>query len=328
MTKERTMTDDKILDYDLKLSVINDGDIPKIAKIADALGDEKRLKILKALSSSPRPIEINELVASLSIPKTTLLHHLKKLESAQIISFLYSSGNRGTVKKTARSLHSLKIQIVDATESTAENKRKTLYQTQSARPGTFTDFEGDIFNFATSDKFFQSHNDDCFQPERYDAELIFAPNGIITYKFSNYVARTHTIKELSFSMELCSEAPYFDMAYKSDITFWINDKELFTYTLDGDYGDRRGRLNPPWWPSVNTQYGKLLTVTVSDSGVTLCGKQVESSVTLKDLNLDRGNYLQLKFGNKPTALNAGGFNLFGANFGDHPQDVKLSFCYE
>lgn len=248
--------------------------------------------------------------------------------SAQIISFLYSSDNHGTVKKTARSLHSLKNNIVDATEFASENKRKALYQTQSARPGTFTDFEGDVFNFATSDKFFQSHNDDCFRPERYAAELIFTPNGIITYKFSNYVARTHTIKELSFSMELCSETPYFDMAYKSDITFWINDKELFTYTFDGDYGDRRGRLNPPWWPSVNSQYGKLLTATVSPLGVMLCGKPVASSVTLADLKLECGNCLLLKFGNKPTALNAGGFNLFGANFGDHPQNVKLSFCYE
>lgn len=315
------------LTYNLCLKATDDNDIPIIAKIADALGSETRLKILKYISLFNRPVEISDISKNLSISKTTLLHHLKKLENAQIIIFLYSSGKHGTVKKVARSLHSVHIQLI--TQEEVKNEQSTLsFDTQSAKVGAFSDFEGDNFNFVTDKKFFQSNNDDCYMPERYDAELIFTSKGVITYKFSNIIARTCAVKELTFSLEICSEAPFYDMDYKSDITFWINGNELFTYTLDGDYGDRRGRLTPSWWPDVNTQYGKLLAVTISDNGVMLNGKPIPSTKKLSDLKLKHGNCIELKFGNKSTALNAGGFNLFGAGFGDHSQDIKLSLCYE
>ncbi len=38
--------------------------------------------------------------------------------------------------------------------------------------------------------------------------------------------------------------------------------------------------------------------------------------------------IELKFGNKPTATNLGGFNVFGKRFGDYPQDISLALSYD
>ena len=114
----------------------------------------------------------------------------------------------------------------------------------------------------------------------------------------------------------------------SDITFWINGKELTTYVSEGDYGDRRGFLNPSWWPDVNTQYGKLVNITVNEKGVFVNGNETPSRRRLKDLDLSEGNKIVLSFGNKDTAEHVGGFNVFGSGFGDYPQDICLNLKYE
>jgi len=48
-----------------------------------------------------------------------------------------------------------------------------------------------------------------------------------------------------------------------------------------------------------------------------------SGVTIEDLNLGRRNPLKLKFEVKEDAANAGGLTIFGCNFGNYNQDIKV-----
>ena len=50
------------------------------------------------------------------------------------------------------------------------------------------------------------------------------------------------IGRLDLSAEICSEVAGFDNRWASDITVWINDVEIGTWTSPGDFGGERGRL--------------------------------------------------------------------------------------
>ena len=129
-------------------------------------------------------------------------------------------------------------------------------------------------------------------------------------------------------MELCSEAPYYDNDYLSEITFWVNKKEICTYLSEGDYGDRRGNVTPTWWSRKNTQYGKLVNILIDKTGVFINDKKVNDKINVDNLNLDKDNKITFTLGNKPTATYVGGFNLFGKCFGDHMQGIIMNVYYK
>lgn len=309
---------------EIKLSLEKEGDLPIIAQICEALGNETRLKILKILQRAPHLQTLQSLSKELNIPKTTLLHHLNVMEKANIVAVTYKSNNKTTARFFGRDARSLFVNFYYNEEEAVKEERET----QELGIGQFVDFFGESFGFCTETDDYSFMVEKCFSPQRYGAQLIWTNRGIITYYFNNNTPRYHNVTELSLSLEICSEAPYFDNEQKSDITFWINGKEITTYVCQGDYGDRRGLLTPTWWGSHNTQYGKLVTLTVTNEGVFLNGAKTHSKVTLKDLNLARGNKTVIQFGNKDTTEHPGGFNIFGKAFGDYPQNIKLTFKYK
>lgn len=318
-----TFTKEDVRQY-VELNLRSDEDLDAIATLCEALGNRTRLDILRQMQKPPHINTVPQLSKALGIPTTTLMYHLDKMINANLLALTYKASKSGAVRILARKLQSANLSFFYNDETPVSLQSET----QSARVGQFIEFEGGSFNFCTADKHFTSFGDNCYMPERFEAELIYTTGGQITYRFSNQAAKLHSIMRVELSLEICSEAPYFDNDYLSDITFWINGKELTTYTCPGDFGDHRGRLNPEWWSDSNTQYGTLLTVAVDESGVTVNGERVFSKVKLSDLALDKGNKLEVRFGNKTTARNVGGFNLFGRTFGDHPQDINLTYYYE
>ena len=309
---------------DIELFLKKTDDLKLIADICCALGDETRLKILRELQTPPFLKSIAQIKKAVNVPKTTLIRHLQKLEEANIISVLYRSSTHGTARVYQRDMRNVNISLYF---TKSPEKKNYLTDIQQMRVGRFVDFHGQSFGFATTAQLHNFVTEDCFSADRYDAELVFATKGTIDYYFSNKAAKYNDIKQLDLSFEICSEAPYHDNDYMSDVTVWINDCELVTFTCEGDYGDRRGKLNPDWWPEWDTQYGKLMNVTVTEDGVLLNGNKIFSRVKLKDLRLENDNKIKVKIGNKDTAAHPGGFNLFGKRFGDHAQDINLTLSY-
>ena len=309
----------------VSLDLLSETDRDEMAKLCYALGNPVRLKILSHMQREPRVFSVSAMVKALGIPTTTLLFHLEKMQQAGLVNVIYKSSGRGTQRFVTRKLHGADLRFY----KTSKEIERQESETYSLGVGQFCDFKGSTFSFCTATNGFHSPNNNsfCYIPERFDAQLLYTDKGIITYRFGNLPALQHKIKKIALSLEICSEAPYFDNDYLSDITFWINGKEIATYTCPGDFGDHRGRLNPDWWSSDNTQYGQLITLAVTENGVEINGARVSSSVGISNLKLDKNNYTEVSFGNKDTALNPGGFNLFGRMFGDHPQDVLLTFFY-
>lgn len=101
---------------------------------------------------------------------------------------------------------------------------------------------------------------------RSEAQLIWFNTGFVEYRFPTHILKSGQIQEVSFSFEVCSEAPGYQNDWPSDITVWVNGQEIVTMTLSGDFGGRRGRLNPEWWSDTMTQYGMYKAVKITESG--------------------------------------------------------------
>lgn len=48
-----------------------------------------------------------------------------------------------------------------------------------------------------------------------------------------------------------------------------------------------------------------------------------SSVSIEDLGLSGKPFIEVRLGVKPDALNVGGLNIFGEQFGNYPQPIIL-----
>lgn len=303
------------------LDIENVNDFEKFTLICGALGDRKRLQILNQLQKPPYKFSIRELASTFQMPISTLVHHLEILEKAHLINSIYRNESKKEYKTITRCGSNVYLSIYKIIQ---QPKVYEMTDVQTMPIGSYADFEGDTLTYIINNR----EHRNLFSPERFQAQLLFTPRGIIEYHFGNSIAKTKKITGVSFSLEICSEFPFYDNSHQSDITFWLNGVELTTYRCDGDYGDRRGNLNPYWWPSINTQYGKIVNVSVNEQGTFLNGILYSDRVTLKRLKLSDGNKISLKFGNKNTAEFPGGFNLFGKEFGDYPQDIIFQLHYQ
>ena len=117
------------------------------------------------------------------------------------------------------------------------------------------------------------------------------------------------------------------MDYPSDITLWVNGIEAGTWTSQSDFGGRRGKLNPDWWPDKNTQYGMLKTWKITEQGCYIDDDKAEDH-KLKEFNLDRKDYVSVRIGIKDNAKHKGGLNLFGEAFGDFAQNIVMKIVFQ
>jgi predicted transcriptional regulator len=165
-----------------------------------------------------------------------------------------------------------------------------------------------------------------YEPDRAQAQLIWFHQGFVSYRFPNRLPPQVTIDSVRLSLELCSEAPLHHDDWPSDITVWINDVEIGTWTSPADFGGQRGKLTPDWWESRNSQYGLLKVWQVNEQGSFVDGLEV-SSVSLEDLHLTNRDTISVRIGVKEDAENVGGVNIFGRRFGNYAQDIVLRLRY-
>jgi predicted transcriptional regulator len=166
-----------------------------------------------------------------------------------------------------------------------------------------------------------------FEPEHVHAQLLWFSAGSIEYAFPNNVPFGSFTTDLELSMEMCSEAPNYNLDWPSDITLWINDVEIGTWTSPGDFGGKPGLLTPAWWAADRTTYGLLKQWTVNERGAMIDGVPL-GSVTIADLNLAQANHIRVRIGIKEDARNRGGLNLFGRKFGNYPQDIVMRLGFD
>jgi predicted transcriptional regulator len=314
MAESTISLDGRILRVDLDSS----GSSETILK---ALASTTRLKILELLSS--QVLNISEIGEALDLPASTATLHVNILEQAGLINTELRPATRGLQKVCARAYD---VMVIALARGDTSHERSV----EVAMPiGAFVDCQvTPTCGLAGSAGIIGLFDDPTsfFEPERVNAQLLWFHQGYVEYRFPNRLPPRAVVESISISLEVCSEAPLHHDDWPSDITMWLNEVEIGSWTSPSDFGGHQGLLTPDWWEGWNSQYGLLKIWMVTEVGTFIDGKRI-SGVTLKDLHLAAHTSFSVRIGIKPDAQHVGGINIFGRQFGNYPQDIVVRLRY-
>lgn len=286
-----------------------------------AVGCKTRRDILRILVGNP--MSIMSIAESLNVAVSTVSEHINALLKTGIISVIRNLPDRGRSKIVA--LQYEKLELDFSKEPMGLNKGNYTVQIPI---GSYNSFKINSLCGMIGTEGYLSPRDNVesfYSPLRAVAQLIWFDYGYLEYVIPVEKQKVDNVSAVSFSLEICSEAPIYNEDWKSDIYFEINGKRVCVYTCPGDFGLRRGLFTPEWWNG--TQYGLLKKVEVREDGSYLDGERV-SEVCLSDICSQEFSLITLRIGVDEKAVNRGGINIFGKKFGDHNQHIVFSLSHK
>ncbi|MDR0832409.1 MAG: ArsR family transcriptional regulator [Bacillales bacterium] len=292
----------------------------KILSLGRVLSSPDRLEILRLLNL--KSMSIKELSDRTCSPLSTTWQNISILQECGFINVQKTYNNTGKINLCSRILDKISINLYKPESHVSHDLNFEI------PIGNFTSYEVQPgCGMASANNTLGIDNDESifFNEERGKASLIWFHQGFLEYRLASKML-PKTIKQLSLSFEACSEAPFYRNDWKSDITVWINNIEIGTWTCPGDFGGRPGKHNPRWWPKELTQYGILTNWEINEEGVFLDKSKI-SSLKISELNIKDNNYISLKIGIKKDSKYIGGINLFGKSFGDYEQDICINISW-
>lgn len=298
-------------------------DIDEGMPILKALGSEVRLNIIKLLIEN-KQMSMHEIADALEITNGALTSHIRLLEEAGVVMILAERNGHGN-KKLCRLRDK---QILLDFEAQERKNEEFIYDTE-VKVGHYSDYEAyPTCGLATTESLVGTVDDPRYfaHPDRINAGILWFGKGYVEYIIPNLLPEATKIEKITISFEISSEAPGINEDWPSDISFLINDTLLGTWTSAGDYGDVRGIFTPDWWFENWNQYGLLKMLTIDKRGTFIDGLQI-SDVNIGQLNLDYKSVIKFKYLVAEDAEHVGGLTLFGSQFGNYNQDIKVHITY-
>lgn len=292
-------------------------------EIFKALASELRINIIKLLQEN-HEMNMNELATSLGITNGALTSHIKKLEESGIIQVMTERGSHGNQKVCKVAVDKIVVDV----ESEENEEDQNIYNTE-VKVGHYSDY--DVYptcGLATSQAIVGEVDDPRYfsHPDRINAGILWFTKGYIEYMIPNLLPSATKIDQITVSLEISSEAPGINNDWPSDISILLNDVKIGTWTSPGDYGDVQGIFTPDWWFPNWNQYGLLKMIVINKKGTFVDGLKI-SNVTINEFNLDYKSTVRFKFEIEEDAKNVGGITIFGSEFGNYNQDIKVRIAY-
>ncbi|MGB9553346.1 MAG: ArsR/SmtB family transcription factor [Candidatus Caldatribacteriaceae bacterium] len=288
--------------------------------VLKALSTEIRIRILELLNG--KKLNVSQIAQELGIPQSTAVVNINILEKAGLVKVENKKGERGSQKVCSAQYSEIIISFPSTTEKSEEDD---IIEVEMP-VGLYTKFEiSPPCGLCSPEKIigFLDSPDSFWNPERVKAGLLWFGKGFVEYKFpNNALYKGRPLKKIEILMELSSEVPGTNKHWLSDLTLWVNEVEIGTWTSPGDFGDKRGRFTPLWWKLEGSQYGLLKTWIVTEHGSFIDGEKI-SEVTLSHLHIDEHSSIKVRIGIKDSAQNVGGINIFGRGFGNYDKDIVL-----
>ncbi|MGM0123111.1 hypothetical protein IGI37_000477 [Enterococcus sp. AZ194] len=290
--------------------------------VYEALANKTRLDILNLLSEESN-LNLSQIAEKLKLSNPMITKHIKKLLEARLVKIEKKAGISGIQKIVSLCTEEIRVILP-----------KKLFpdffsHSSSIGLGLYTDYEvlptcglvSSTKSIGTFDqpKYFSDNN-------RINASLLWFSEGFVEYKIPNPLGENDHPEVLEISAEMSSEFIFSNNNWPSDITFLVNNIEIGTYTIPGNYSDVRGLLTPEWWDDVLSQYGLLKRIRINRYNSSIDGETL-SDVTIADLNLSSSATISIKFLIKHDAEHRGGLTLFGEAFGNHPQNIDINLYY-
>lgn len=303
-------------------------DTQKITMIGHALASPIRLTILKLLAF--KNMTLKEIADAMKIPLNSLLKHITILEKGELVGTQINYTSKGKSRICYRLTDKLSITLFDPETDYIPFQQFDEYSITIGSYFDFYDLSAPCGMASAKERIDNENDLNVFlSPKRTRAQIIWFTKGLLEYRIPlPDISKLKNLKGIEISFEACSEAPLYNNDYKSDISVFINDKKIGVYTSPGDFGDRKGLLNPDFWPLGLTQYGNLLLFKIDETQSTV-NNEFLSFVRLSDLNLKdiKTPYLTMRIGVEANAEHVGGINLFGKKFGDYQQDIVFKYLY-
>ncbi|RYE10499.1 MAG: metalloregulator ArsR/SmtB family transcription factor [Hyphomicrobiales bacterium] len=284
------------------------------------LASPVRVQILKALHQRGG-LNVNDIAELLELPQSTVSSNLQILEEAGLIKTETQKARKGNQKICRAVYDEVLVMFKEDVATTRPDIIEVampvgLYTScEVSAPCGLCSTEGIIGLLDVPDTF--------LDPSRMRAGLMWFTRGFVEYQFPNNARLSKTgVEALEFSVELSSEVPGTATDWPSDITVWVNQQDVGTWTSPGDFGDQRGVYTPAWWTLRGSQYGMLKTWRIARDGTYVDGVKI-SPVSLKDLDVANHHSIRFRIGMKDNAKNPGGVNIFGRGFGNYDQDIVL-----
>lgn len=292
-------------------------------EVFKALGSELRINIIKLLQEN-HEMNMNELATSLGITNGALTSHIKKLEESGIIQVMTERGGHGNQKICKVAVDKIVVDV----ESEETEEDQNIYNTE-VKVGHYSDYNVyPTCGLATSKAIVGEVDDPRYfsHPDRINAGILWFTKGYIEYMIPNLLPSATKIDQITVSLEISSEAPGINNDWPSDISIFLNDVKIGTWTSPGDYGDVQGIFTPDWWFPNWNQYGLLKMIVINKKGTFVDGLKI-SYVTINQFNLDYKSTVRFKFEIEEDAKNIGGITIFGSEFGNYNQDIKVRIAY-
>ncbi|WP_461822698.1 ArsR/SmtB family transcription factor [Blautia stercoris] len=292
-------------------------------EVFKALGSELRINIINLLQEN-HEMNMNELATSLGITNGALTSHIKKLEESGIIQVMTERGGHGNQKICKVAVDKIVVDV----ESEETEEDQNIYNTE-VKVGHYSDYNVyPTCGLATSKAIVGEVDDPRYfsHPDRINAGILWFTKGYIEYMIPNLLPSATKIDQITVSLEISSEAPGINNDWPSDISIFLNDVKIGTWTSPGDYGDVQGIFTPDWWFPNWNQYGLLKMIVINKKGTFVDGLKI-SDVTINQFNLDYKSTVRFKFEIEEDAKNIGGITIFGSEFGNYNQDIKVRIAY-
>lgn len=285
-----------------------------IKSVAGALASQTRLDIIDMISK--KSMNVTEISSAMNMPISSAISAVKKLEEAGVVK----TDADGRKKVCSIPYENL---ILELKGRKAQEKKQSDMVVCDVPIGGYFDYQAMPSCGLVGDRLFigELDNEDSFAlPDKTEACLIYLRKGYLKYRVLCPRTEGKHIQSVSVSFEICSEFPGYNNNYKSNIDCYINGKYIGTWTAPGDYGGRHGIFTPHWWSLNNTQFGDLVMCCITQDGTFMNTRKV-SDVNVDGLMINSRDYFELQIETR----DAGGFNLFGKNFGDYDQDIVIKF---
>ena len=163
-------------------------------------------------------------------------------------------------------------------------------------------------------------------PSHVDAKILWFGRGFIDYRIPNMLPPGQKIDRLTLSFEISSEAPGVNNDWPSDISFFLNNTKVGSWTSPGDFGDVHGMFTPDWWFPNWNQYGLLKMLVIDRHGTFIDGLKI-SDVNTQQLTFTSQDDMVFRFQVDEPSQNIGGLTLFGKDFGNYNQDINVKVHY-
>lgn len=291
-------------------------------EIIKALGSDVRVEILNILMEDNK-IGMNELASRLEITNGALTGHIKKLENCGLISISNENARHGNQK--IYTVHLDKI-LIDLQKMEAETN---VYSTELS-VGHYSDYKVcAACGLASKEQIIGVIDDERYfaHPQRYDAQFLWFHKGYVEYVLPNFIPTEHKITQISVSFELGSGAAEKSNLRASNILFFLNNVFLGGWTSPGIIGAERGLYTPEWWDSEWNQYGLLKLLVINREGVYIDGLKI-SDMNIDMFELNSQSDIRLRLAVDENVENVGGLAIFGKDFGNYSQGIKVNINYE